>query len=187
MIIGVGGKKQSGKDTVAGYIASQYGYEKRAFAGPIKQALEVIFDWDSSVWETEEQKTRIDPRWGISPRQASQHMGTEWGQLSLKEAFPEFAKVSNRNLWVNRALHDYNRHMKIVFSDMRFVHEARAIKERGGYLILVKGRNDSDSDTHPSEMEVKEIQPDLVISNVSSLEFLYKQVEVCMEGLTQLE
>lgn len=180
MIIGVGGKKQSGKDTVAGYIASRYGYQRQLFAEPIKSALEVIFDWDADVWDSEERKVTIDPRWGVTPREMAQHLGTEWGQFALSKDFPRFQETCGRNLWVKRAMVDIASFDNVVFSDLRFVHEAQAVWDMDGIVMIVSGRSDHINDPHPSEKEIENIDPDVLIYNNSSLEDLYNRVDEVM-------
>ena len=48
VLLGIMGKKGSGKDTVSDYLVSHYGYKKMAFADPIKQMAQIIFDLDIS-------------------------------------------------------------------------------------------------------------------------------------------
>ena len=101
MIVGVTGYKRSGKDIVAAVFVNLYGFRKYEFARPMKEACAAIFGWgEDELYGSK--KEWIDPRWGISPRQALQHLGTEWGQLELCDEFPEFAEVTGRLLWVKR-------------------------------------------------------------------------------------
>ena len=43
MIIGLGYKARSGKDTVASYLKEHFGFRQTFFAEPLKEACEVIF------------------------------------------------------------------------------------------------------------------------------------------------
>ena len=63
MIIGISGKKRSGKDTISDYLIQEYKFIKYGFADPIKDIAKIIFGF------TEEQlygneKDIIDLRWG---------------------------------------------------------------------------------------------------------------------------
>lgn len=182
MIIGIAGRKQSGKNTVSMYMEEWYGFEQRAFADPIKRALEQIFDWPRSIWDSEESKNAVDPRWGVSPRQMAQHMGTEWGQFALCESFPQFAKTIGRTLWVTRATHGLTGEEDVVFNDMRFLHEAEAIRKLGGYVFFLDRASQSE-DAHLSETELSLIKPDYIIVNDGSRDDLYDQVDEIMEEL----
>lgn len=182
MIVAFGGIKRSGKDSLANFVSKRYKFEKRAFADPIKKALEIIFDWGPEVWEDDELKETVDPRWGISPRQASQHLGTEWAQLGLTQSYPMFKEITGKELWVRRTFYDYEESKNLVISDLRFVHEAHAVKERGGHLVLVYGRGISQ-DGHASETSVKDIQPDYTVDNSGSWAESFKQVEKIMTDI----
>jgi len=161
-LIGISGHKRSGKSTVAGILQAEYGFTLGSFAAPIKAAARVMFDWieehtDGALKEV------IDPRWGISPRQAMQHIGTEWGQIELCAAYPLFRQVTGRCLWVNRLL-DSAVDSSMVIPDVRFSHEADAIHSRGGMVIMVK-RPGYDGDGHASETEIDGLSFDHLIVN----------------------
>jgi hypothetical protein len=169
MIIGIAGKKGTGKDTAAEYISKTFNLKKVSFAGPIKAALNIIFDWTDDVWK-QDKKELIDNRWGISPRQAAQHLGTEWAQFGLSDSFSQYAYTTGRKLWVRRVLTD-----NIVISDVRFPHEAEAIWEYGGITIKLE-RNTDTVDLHPSEVEIDDIPNQFVITNNETVEVLYERL-----------
>ena len=43
-LIGLLGRKQSGKDTLGNYLVDKYNYKRYAFADPIKDILKIMFD-----------------------------------------------------------------------------------------------------------------------------------------------
>lgn len=45
-IIGITGKKFSGKDTLGSYFVNKYGYTQLAYADTLKNAVKCIFDFD---------------------------------------------------------------------------------------------------------------------------------------------
>jgi len=181
MLIAICGKKRTGKDTVADYIQEFWGFQKRSFAKPIKKALEIIFDWPEEIWHSDELKEEVDPRWGISPRQAAQHMGTEWGQYHLGQSFPLFHDTMGRKLWVARALFDIDNE-DVVVSDLRFLHEAEAIRDRGGFIIKIH-RNLKYEDGHLSEIGVNIIDADFEIDNDKTELHLLGIVDSVMEDI----
>jgi hypothetical protein len=76
MIVGILGKKRSGKDTTGDYLVANKNFVKYSFANPIKRGAMELFGF------TEDQvfgdaKDEIDPTWGITPRLVLQIMGTE--------------------------------------------------------------------------------------------------------------
>ena len=48
MIIGLSGKKRVGKDTVADYLVSKYGFIKYSFADPIKAVAKILFGFSEN-------------------------------------------------------------------------------------------------------------------------------------------
>jgi len=100
MIIGIGGKKRSGKDTIADFLIKEYGFIKYGFAEPIKEIAKIIFGFDEEqLYGTK--KEEIDEVWKIKPRNFFQKFGTDYGQYIFPEHFPNIFKNENkRSLWV---------------------------------------------------------------------------------------
>jgi hypothetical protein len=191
MIIGVIGKKRSGKDTIADFLKRKYQFQQGSFAKPIKECCKLIFDWtDEHVYGS--LKEVVDPRWGISPRQAMQHFGTDWAQVELCKSFPAFSKKTGRSLWVKRLLADYLKDgMKndIVISDARFPHEKKCIEDFAKknkvkcYFIRVErdqNKKLNEKDNHASEKEMESMGQDIIIKNNGTLEELYAKVKDCI-------
>lgn len=185
MIIGITGKKGSGKNAIANILESEHGFLVRALADPIKWAISEIFGWSLIAMDDRKFKEEIDPEFGVSPRQVMQDMGTEWGQFHLCEMFPEFAKVTGRNLWVKRLLQDYYEDYYeedyLAVPDVRYLHEVEALREYGAYIIKVIDPRIESTDTHLSETELDQIKPDVTIYNSGTLDDLRKQVLLAYE------
>ena len=179
MIIGIAGHARHGKDTVADIIVRRFGFTKRALADPMKEACRVIFGWtDAHLYG--ELKDIVDPVWGISPRHALQSLGTQWGQWELSK-YDSFLETTGRKLWVNSLLAKI--YDNAVVSDVRFPHEAEAIRARGGIIIMVRRPFAVDL-AHESERAIEEIRPDYTIQNRGTLidlewlvcDLLYKEI-----------
>lgn len=168
-LIVICGAKRSGKDTVADYLVLK-GYEKLSLADPLKDMLKVLFDFNDLQLE-DEQKEKIDPKYGISPRQAMQFFGTEIMQYKINELMP-----CGRLFWVLK-LKDkitFTNDKKYVISDMRFRHEYDEFKKMGAFIIKI----DSNSyDQHISEQEYLTLTPDKIIKNDKDLASLYIQCD----------
>jgi len=66
MII-ISGKSGSGKDVIADYLVSNYGYTKMSIATPLKEACRSIFQFnDDQLYG--DLKNVIDHFWGLTPR-----------------------------------------------------------------------------------------------------------------------
>jgi hypothetical protein len=195
MIIAIGGKKRSGKDTIANYIIENYdGFDKYSLAKPMKDVMGEIFDWGNDHLYGD-LKEVVDPRWGISPRQALQNFGTEWGQYGLSESFPEFKRVTGRNLWINKFLIWYKAHdalKNVVIPDLRFYHEYEKLREHGNmtgepvFFIRVLRDLENKVDGHESEQQANLRFCDVTIVNDGTIEELESNVKVFMEASSHL-
>lgn len=102
----------------------------------------------------------------LSIRQLMQYFGTECCQ-----------KFFGKEVWVNTI---FNQLGNLIISDVRFVTEANAVKERGGKLIYVD-RPGTVVGNHASEQEViwllSSNQFDITLSNTGSLKELFYQLK----------
>jgi hypothetical protein len=127
MILGLGYKARSGKDTVANYLVKNFGFKRIAFADPLKRGCMEIFGF-SEEQVFGELKETVDPYWGFSPRYALQKVGTD----CLRNGF-------DREIWVKaagkRILAEPDTNW--VITDCRFPNEAEAVHAWGGRLVKV--------------------------------------------------
>lgn len=166
MIIGIGHVARTGKDTAAEGLVRDLGYTKLSFAEPLKRlALEA------------------DPLITSATRTvntASGHGRFAWtvkgmGWEDAKNSYPEVRrflqnlglgarKVFGEDFWVDRALAEAAKHQNVVFSDVRFVNEADAIRAAGGKVIRID-RPGHVGQGHISETELADYDFDQVIAN----------------------
>src|SRR5438045_2338658 len=102
MIIGILGFKRAGKDTVADYIVSNYGFEKMILSQPLKEACKILFNF------TDEQlygnlKEIVDSNWKTSPRKIMQYLGTDILRNDINKIIPNI----NNNFWINLVVNKY--------------------------------------------------------------------------------
>ena len=159
MIIGLSGKKGSGKDTVADYLCAHYGFINYGFGDPIKDIARIMFQFNDEQLHGGK-KDIVDLRWGFKPRDFFQKFGTEYGQFILPEHFPSaFTDINKRQFWVKCFWNWYlaekkkDPTIKVVVSDVRFLHEFSFLQDRGAYLIKIKRITDN-LDRHISENEL---------------------------------
>lgn len=139
MIVGISGFIGSGKDTVADYLIRFKGFQRMSYAGPLKDAVAAIFNWDRELLEgntkhSREWRDQIDPWWAdrldiphLTPRWVLQHWGTEVGRRAFHD-----------DIWI-ASIENKLRETKndIVISDCRFPNELKSIKRAGGVTIRV--------------------------------------------------
>ena len=158
MIIGLCGKKQSGKSTVAKYLL-EAGFQELSWAYPLKEIVgRQLFGLnDDQLYGSEAAKEAVIPDWGYSPRQILQLVGTEC-----------FRKVIRDDFWVvlgRRKLQGYAAAgMNVVISDCRFPNEMEAIKSVGGSTVRIVREGQVSVDTHPSENSLNDYVADYTIT-----------------------
>lgn len=156
MIVGLCGKKQAGKSTVAFGLVNE-GFVELSFAGPLKRACAAIFGF------TDEQlngalKEVPDVRWGVSPRQVMQRFGTDlmrkYSDLVVPIKNPEdfWLVVMSKRIAAIDTKH-------IVISDVRFQNEANQVREFGGIVVRIErpAAASPASDSHASDMHASDM------------------------------
>ena len=147
MLIGLTGKKGSGKDTIANYLVSKYGFIKLSFGEAVKDIVHIITGWDRELIEGSTDESRIFREtvkhkiYNKTCRELMQIIGTDL-----------FRNHFDENIWTNIIINKINIYNSYVISDVRFDNEAIAIKNQGGILIkITRSTSSSNLDLHISE------------------------------------
>ena len=168
-IIGLAGKKQSGKDTVY-QIASELlesPVGRIAFADPLKQEVSEATGYRVDFIEEHKQEFRsLLQVWGTDFRR--HFCGTDYWIEKMDNAL-EKAKGNYKNLFV---------------TDVRFPNEADFIRSKGGKLIRVERRymsyanvQDAVTDPHPTENQMDDYSDfDYVLNNDGTEQELHESV-----------
>ena len=178
MLIGLTGRKQSGKSTAAAHLCDTYDFTEYAFAQPLKRVCQAIFQFtDPQVFGDQSSKETVDPRWGVSPRVCMQRIGTELFRKHFHELFPEIE--CQDTLWIELFRRQYDPQKHTVVSDVRFDDEANAIRSLGGVLVRIQRRpslTETAEDTHISEHGLLPQTGDYVIQNNGDKNTLYRDI-----------
>jgi len=161
MLIGLCGSPGCGKDTLAELMVLHDVYERYRFADPIKNMLRQ-FHIQDDVWNDHERKEKDIPWLGRSPRFLAQTLGTEWGR-----------NIVHEDIWVILAKGRWhhlnaNRLGRMVIPDVRFLNEAKWIRDEGGIILKIfRPDNDHEIDNkdHASELGFDESMIDNVVVN----------------------
>ena len=190
MIIGICGFEGAGKDTVANYLVSHYGFTKMSFAAVLKDITAVLFDWPRALLEGDSKESRawrevVDPWWaeklgmpGFTPRLALQLLGTN-----------VFRQHFHNNIWLFALERQFQKYKNVVVSDCRFPNEITMIQELGGQIWRVDKQKKPDwyddyvyrqivpVGVHPSCYMWIQSNYNLVLLNYDTLEHLYKHIK----------
>lgn len=178
IIIGLTGKKQSGKSTTARYLVDNFGFREYSLAEPLKEVCSILFGFNDRQLNGD-LKDEIDEKWGITPRSTLQYIGTELFRNNIYKLLP----TMNDGFWVNvlsqKILKDIEESSirKIVISDVRFVNEEKFIHKLGGVIIkIVRPNNKKEEDNHSSENNFNLIKSDFEVKNDRSIHCLQNDI-----------
>lgn len=162
MIIGLSGRKRTGKDTTAAaFIAAHPEYSRVSFAGPLYRAAEKIDPIITGVGFPSARLSALrqvlswdeikDGPWGDGARNFLINLG-----MAMREEV-------DPNIWLDTALPNlkgaalrgWQANHHIIVTDVRFPNEAQRIKDLGGIVLRVqrigveepKGPDISESET----------------------------------------
>ena len=182
-ILGVMGPAGSGKDTLADYICQsmKYRFHRVSLADPLKEFCSAIFGWDRhTLWGPSEERNKVDPDWGVSPRVALQTLGTEWGRKLHEDLWIKYG--------LTKALDRLRFWPGVVIPDCRFANEFKAIQQVGGRVVRLK-RAGADGSVgivgHASEREQQTIPDsalDYTIEVAEGHEAFYAQIDEMMKN-----
>jgi hypothetical protein len=165
MIIGLTGYAQSGKDTVASILVENYGYQRIAFADPIR---DLLYATNPMLKEGYRVKGLVDV----------------YGWDRVKVDYPEARrllqelgvgarKVFGDMFWVKQALRQLEVEGNFVITDVRYPNEAKAIREHHGSQIWRVKRSGVDAvNSHESESAMDGEKVDQIFVNNGTLEDL---------------
>lgn len=183
MIIGIHGFKGSGKDTVATYIARQYGFTQIAFADKVKESICGMFD--ITLEQIEEWKNNDEYHVSITGPERAYDFKS---RVTFRQFIQRFAtegvrEVFGYDFWIQFVIDTYKGSFpqNFVVSDARFENELKAILGEGGKNLHVI-RPSATSDGHASEIAFDELCDGRIL-NYGSFDDLFAAVDVKMMAL----
>lgn len=127
MMIGLSGYGRAGKDTIGDVLVRYCGYERFAFADPLKRLGADLLGVPLNWFYDAQLKFAPMEGWGtLTPVEVALKLGTEVG----RHIHPD--------VWVRKTMSAIGRTPSVVITDLRFPNEAKAIKDAGGICVRVK-------------------------------------------------
>jgi hypothetical protein len=148
------GRAGSGKTSAGKYIQDKYGATVVRFAEPLKNLARELWGFShEQVWGSFEIKEQVDPRVGISPREALQRLGEGC------------RKYVNAGVWIEACFNQIRKKIAegvelFVIDDTRYVNECctRFMDMDIHVVKLICSDNISKVNSlHPSEAEVDQV------------------------------
>ncbi|MEV1109972.1 hypothetical protein AB0I95_15155 [Micromonospora sp. NPDC049751] len=177
-LVGLIGRKQVGKDTVAARLVERHGYVRYAFADNVRKValaidplIDIGFEYVPLSAVVEEDGWEMGKQLYPDVRQVLQRIGTE----AIREIDPYF--------WIRAVMDVVEADVRpVVITDVRFHNEAEAIRRAGGLLVRVIRPGGDTTDPHISETELIDRATDYEIHNDAGLDYLTSQTD-WMAGL----
>ena len=169
MLVGILGRIDSGKGTVADELVNTYGFRQDSFAASLKDITAVLFNWDRAMLEGDTPESRaarevVDEFWAeklgmpnFTPRLALQLLGTD-----------VFRDHFHQDIWVLSVMARYKDGDNVVISDARFPNEVQIIRDLGGRIIQV------DRGEKPEWWECAQLAVEGVTEARDSMNNIYK-------------
>jgi len=177
-LIGISGKKRSGKDTVSKLLIDilDDNYEIKHFASKLKRIASILTGRSYEFFLDDSNKTLYLDDWGMNVREFLQKLGTD----SLRDNF-----VSD--IWIKSLFSEYIGHKNWIISDVRFKDELDVIRNRGGIIIRVDAAYEGyeiPTDQHQSEIDLDDSYDkfDYIINNDSDMECLINKVNLMVKS-----
>jgi len=195
LILGLGGFKGSGKDTVGAILRDNHGFRTFAFADPLKRAAQdIFFLTHEQVHGSLADKETVDPRWGLTPREILQRLGTEVG------------RSIHADTWTKNMQYQLEREVRVaswgpqndlpwepepvakglVVTDVRFANEAEMVHTLGGHVVRVDRPDVAAGVGAQHASEALAFEADSVLANDGSLQDLETKVAALLASLQRV-
>lgn len=185
MIIGLSSRCLGGKDTIADLlIDNNIIKRKESFARQLKLICSNLFNIElSEFYDNKPGESSIIVNEDISELIPSlkDRIGTKLSNREILQYFgTEIVRKFHSESWVNATMNSISCDEDVVIPDLRFVNEAKAIKDRGGILIRLL-RNPKNLD-HISETELDDYDGfDIICDNRDkSVKDTYDDIKVAL-------
>lgn len=177
VIIGLLGKKGSGKTTVENYLHEKWNYHRLAFADALKKTILLWYPQltENHLHDQELKEMKLESLGGKSPRQLMQSIGTELVRQQWDE-----------EIWVNIVKRKIGQlketNQNIVVSDVRMENEFDMLSqfnmsEKVIFLRIHRDDRQVKYDSHSTENQQMESPLIVEIDNNGSLEDLHRAID----------
>jgi hypothetical protein len=145
-LICVAAQQNNGKDVLADYLMQRLNerngtWVRSAFANAVKEVYQNAFGVDRDFIEKWKRVPEPPPGMSMNVRKSLQFIGDGFRQMK-------------DGIWIDIALRGDE---PKILSDSRYINEAKAVREKGGYMIAMWRPSFENDDPNPSESQIKPI------------------------------
>lgn len=189
MLIGLAGKKGSGKSTISKIICDKHNAIELAFADRLKEICSIVYNVPIDYFYNPKLKNKIIEKLNITSRKLMQIIG-----MKYREIGHDIPELTVKNPWIYnveekiREIHENKEDTLIVISDVRFQDEHDMIKKNGGIIIKIirpslNNEQSNETSNHISENSMDSFELDHIIYNSSTIELLSVKVYKLVDDL----
>lgn len=176
MWVGLYGPAGSGKDSIATYLGGLYGFNRIAFADPVREMALAIDPW-IDCFDFLERPTVGDPMRVVYNSRLSvlvdkfgwDYVKREYDEVRrlLQKIGTDAVRAQTPNYWVDLARAKALDCDRVVFTDVRFPNEADMIRSEGGIVghVVAETTLNAEAASHASETSMDAYRPDVTLVN----------------------
>lgn len=184
MILGLNGDKEN---EVAAYLIKEHGFERRAFADPMKQSIAALLDIPFHEIDKHKDNDNIEVRVAnySDPQSPYGYSGTTFHEFISRFA-DSHREVFGNDFWLDFTLptNDFYSGKSIVVTDMRHDNEAIRVRSCGGFRVHVENPSTGPQDELSRELidyylvddELVTDRIEKMIVDLATIDFRYKMV-----------
>jgi len=172
-LVGVIGRKRSGKDSFAATLVEEFAFQRVAFADPLKDVALAV---DPLI-----HLEQLTPYVAHKARLSEAVAAIGWERV--KDEYPEARRIlqvlgvavrdKRPDFWLGLALEKIaSAPAPVVVTDVRFPNEAEALVDRGGFIVRVLRDGTMIPGQHVSETALDDYPEDFTVSNNGTLDDL---------------
>jgi dephospho-CoA kinase len=172
-LLGITGIKQSGKDTLCEHLQKLLAPNKivrLAFADEVYREVAMACGVTIEFIKENKPLFRTMLQW--------------WGTDFRRKLFGDEYWIKKWMIAANRESMSRNTYCLVV-TDVRFLNEAKLIKDLGGKLIRIYRSDAVSNDQHQSEIELQDIKPDYIIHNQYDIPQLHQNTVALLNKLRE--
>ncbi len=200
ILIGLHGKPQVGKSTVATHLCKKYNLMTYGPSVRVKLTTAAMFDFPVEYLDNNEKKDQMDPFWGMTYRQMAQKVGKESSRdvfgddIWMRHVEKELLKREEikrkcqdpTELTYEVTLPDgkkWSYYDGIVLADVRYANEVQWIKDHDGCVVYIirEGAPKTSDQGHVVDAGLPIELANYIVYNNTTIEKMNEQADGCLQ------